>query len=268
MKMRYAFTLLEMLLVLTLVAVLMGILLGAISQIRQKANQIWCQNHLKQILLGNALWTGDNPVMPTGLSTSLTSTPYPGILEYTGNNLQLGGPNNQWKSTYPKVPFLRCPSDPTWRSDWQDETIRCMTSYPFNALAYKVGNHLPNSITDGLSNTIGFAERYAIIRYSHFDVWLQNGTPENDGTRPASFAYQFMEDAMPVHQPGTNQCLGSTNGVTFYPRPDPGICPLGNPVSCHGSQIPIGFLDGSVRTVSVGMSPALFWALVTPASGD
>lgn len=270
MKRRHAFTLLELLFVLTLIGVLIGLLLGAVSKARQMADQIGCQNHLKQILLGNTLWTADNPVMTSGRLLLSHNTPYPGIMETTGYIIQLGSPEDPWKITYPIVPMFRCPSDPTWKTEWQWEgsTIRCMTSYPFNALVYKEGNHLPNSITDGLSNTIGFTERYSNIRTSYFDVTLAGGLVEKEGMRPASFAYQMLEDALPVNDSVTNKCLGSTNGVTFYARPNPMDCPVGNPVSSHGSLLPAGFLDGSVRMVSVGVSPAVFWAQVTPASGD
>jgi len=270
MNKRHAFTLLELLFVLTLIGLLIGLLLGAVSQIRQKADQLWCQNHLKQILLGNTLWTADTPVMTSGGYPNTSTTPYPGIMKTTGHIIQLGSPDDPWKITYPIVPMFRCPSDPTWKTEWQWEgsTIRCMTSYPFNALVYKVGNHLPNSITDGPSNTIGFTERYSNIRTSYFDVTLDYAPPEKEGMRQASFAYQMLEDALPVNDSVTNKCLGSTNGVTFYARPNPVDCPVGNPVTSHGSLLPAGFLDGSVRMVSVGVSPAVFWAQVTPASGD
>jgi prepilin-type N-terminal cleavage/methylation domain-containing protein len=191
----------------------------------------------------------------------------------------------------PKI--IASPSDWTFPSSgvWQNPTsssVYAVGSYAANSTALgaftratQPGNgpvlpgHSPGAVTrndlltattcpDGLSNTIFFSEKYALCNTATGDGW--NGWPY--ATLSSSSIRRMPIFAYHASVIGAN---GPTNGK-FQVQPSNN----GTNATCNGylahaprsSGILVTLGDGSVRMVSAGISPATWWAALTPNGGE
>ena len=77
-----------------------------------------------------------------------------------------------------------------------------------------------------------------------------------------------FNDVYPVTSGNPPTTVGSIPGLTFQVAPRIADCDPRLAQTPHPSGMIVALGDGSVRTLSPGMSPATFWAAVTPAGGE
>src|SRR5262245_32215286 len=100
---RRAFTLIELLLVIAIIAVLIGLLLPAVQKVREAANRMQCSNHLKQIGLAFHLFQDTYRAFPTaGDGVDPPRVAGPAV-----------GPDQTWGWAYQLLPYLE--QENLWR---------------------------------------------------------------------------------------------------------------------------------------------------------
>jgi prepilin-type N-terminal cleavage/methylation domain-containing protein len=269
---RRGLTLVELLVVVAIVAILIALLIPAVQKARDSANRIQSSNNLKQIVLAThqyldghkqvfPSYTGLTPLNDPEYSLFIAIMPY---IEQGSIYAAYAAANPSSKSSSFVVPVYLSPADPTLPTPPMG-----MTSYGGNAMVFAPRTAVRN-IRDGMSNTIAYAEHYAFgcngVEYS----WAMNTSFPFPGPitllRRATFADREMGDVYPVSKNG--QTKPSVAGLTFQIAPSVTDCDPRLAQTPHSAGMLVALCDGSVRSVSAGISPATYWGTVTISGGE
>lgn len=264
-------TLIEVLVVFVIIGVLLGLTLPAVLRIRDAALKTAGCNQLRQVALATLHYSDVNHgvFLPNPNSGSILAKLLPFTDIWTAyladtemNSVDLASRQLFLSPSDPSVDYY--PFQPAFGP------FNGNTSYAANALIFfDRPMRYPDSISDGVSNTVFFAEHMArcgddpkTVGVSQFiySLVLMHDRVQRNRFHRGSFSDASFLDVTPKSP------VSATGAIQAMPAF--GSCDSTIPQALHVSGMLAAMGDGSVRTIATSIDPKTFWSAVTPDGGE
>jgi prepilin-type N-terminal cleavage/methylation domain-containing protein len=290
---RKAYTLVEVIIVIAIIAVLISLLLPAISKIRSASLRTQSQNHLRQIGLSFHMAIADNSNHVPGLLNPERShegasqgdkDPFGSILPYTegAGSFPYYFDDPPFGLGMPLIKVFLSPTDFTIDKRKKIPFARFErcgpTSYAANMHACSGNPMFPGSFVDGTSNTIAFSEGYhdtqkrsnlRIYQGPHIRIGtVQHPYPFDYTGDTSTFANVNHFEVYPVTRGNPAFTTSNVPGITFQLTPSHEESDGRQLQATQSNGLLVAMFDGSVRTIGPQVSESSFWSLVTRSGGE
>jgi len=292
---RAAFTLIELLVVIAIIAILIGLLLPAVQKVREAAARTQCANNEKQLILAIHNYTDINKgrlppanfylIVNPNTKNAAEGSAFFAVLTYCEQDNLF----RAWTQDLPNAGYLGaqyvpinplhvCPSDPTTLNGIATLDGKTATgNYALNLAVFGAGGtfnikgrtspYTITSIPDGSSNTIAMVEASGCFP-GYPGVDPQSGTSENFMT----WSYPAYPNTMGPYWPNPDELPGQASYTGLFPLPQLGTTPMqADPnlsQSYHSANMNVALMDGSVRSITTGVSQQSWTNALNPVDGQ